>query len=161
MSSPVLQPFRDHLPFKPYCTDDLGVGLRVLPLSKALSKAYIQHNHPGMVWTLAFDMDREIVDPTDFWPVWDLAKLPPPNAAIQTIRTGRGHLLYFLAAGVCTTSAARLKPMEYLAAIERAYTVALGADPGYAKLITKNPYNTRWRVWEIHGTLYTLDVITG
>jgi len=47
--------------------------------------------------------------------------------------------------------------MEYLAAIERAYTVALGADAGYAKLVTKNPCSQRWRVWEIHGNLYTLD----
>jgi len=157
VSSPVLQPFRDHLPAKPYCTDDLSAGLRVLPLKAALGKAYIQHNGPGMVWTLAFDVDRQIVDPSDWWPVWDTANLPPPNVATQTIRTGRGHLLYFLAAGVCTTSAARLKPMEYLAAIERAYTVALGADSGYAKLVTKNPCSQRWRVWEIHGNLYTLD----
>ena len=156
MSSPVLQRFREHLPIKPYCTDDLGAGLRILPLRVALAKAYIQHNHPGMVWVLVFDVDRQVVDPNDFWPVWETSCLPVPNLATLTRSTGRGHLAYFLAAGVCTTSLARLKPMEFLAAIERAYTVALGADAGYAKLVTKNPHSDRWQVWEIHAQPYTL-----
>ncbi len=46
--------------------------------------------------------------------------------------------------------------MEFLAALERAYTVALGADPGYAKLVTKNPCCDRWLVWQIHAHPYTL-----
>ncbi|AIA56815.1 putative replication protein (plasmid) [Acidithiobacillus caldus ATCC 51756] len=46
--------------------------------------------------------------------------------------------------------------MEFLAAIERAYTVALGADAGYAKLVTKNPCCDRWLVWQIHAQPYTL-----
>lgn len=156
VSSPVLKRFREHLPFKPYCTDDLGAGLKILPLKIALAKAYIQHNHPGMVWVLVFDVDRKIVDPNDFWPVWETVGLPVPNLATLTRSMGRGHLVYFLAAGVCTTEAARLKPMEFLAALERAYTVALGADTGYAKLVTKNPHSDRWQVWEIHANPYTL-----
>nr|WP_226824439.1 replication initiation protein [Acidithiobacillus caldus] len=121
-----------------------------------MAKAYIQHNHPGMVWVLVFDVDRQVVDPNDFWPVWETSCLPVPNLATLTRSTGRGHLVYFLAAGVCTTSLARLKPMEFLAAIERAYTVALGADAGYAKLVTKNPCCDRWLVWQIHAQPYTL-----
>jgi hypothetical protein len=160
-TSAVLNLFRDHLPAKPYCTDDLAAGLRVLPLKTALGKSYIQQNGPGMVWIMAFDVDRPIVDPKTWSPVWEDADLQPPNVAVQTPSSGRGHLLYYLAAGVCTTSAARLKPMEYLAAIERAYTVALGADRGYAKLVTKNPFSDRWRVWEIHGNPYTLDELAG
>jgi hypothetical protein len=156
-ASVALKPFRDHIPVKPYCTDDLSAGLQIRPLQAAIGKAYIQHNGPGMIWTMAFDVDRPIVDPKTWSPVWEDANLQPPNVAVQTPSTGRGHLLYYLAAGVCTTSAARLKPMEYLAAIERAYTVALGADRGYAKLVTKNPFSQRWRVWEIHGNTYTLD----
>jgi len=157
MSSVALQLFRDHIPAKPYCTDDLSAGLRIRPLQAAIGKAYIQHNGPGMVWTMAFDVDRPIVDPNTWSPVWETANLPPPNVAVQTPESGRGHLFYYLAAGVCTTSAARLKPMEYLAAIERAYTVSFGADRGYAKLVTKNPFSDRWQVWEIHSNPYTLD----
>jgi len=97
------------------------------------------------------------VDPTHWWPVWETANLPPLNVATQPISTGRGHLLYFLAAGVDTTSAARLKLMEYMAAIGRAYTVALGADAGYAKPITKNPCSQRWWVWELNGNTYSFD----
>ncbi len=36
--------FNTHLPYKPYCTDDLHVGLRILPQAQALLKRYIQPN---------------------------------------------------------------------------------------------------------------------
>lgn len=114
MSNPAISRFADHVPARPYCTDELSAGLRIRPREVALKKAYVQPNGSGMVWTVPFDVDRQIVNPDDWWPVWDTANLPPPNLAVQTISTGRGHLLYLLDAGVCTTSAARSKPMAYL-----------------------------------------------
>ena len=156
-SNPALDRFRDHLPPKPYCTDDLAAGLQIRALQEALKRAYIQPNGPGMVWALVFDVDRAIVDANDWWPVWETAKLPEPNFTVQTISTGRGHLVYLLAAGVTTTEAARIKPLRYLAGIQRAYTIALDADQSYTGLICKNPYHERWRVWEIHAHLFSLD----
>ncbi|MCK9188982.1 hypothetical protein [Acidithiobacillus sp.] len=41
--------FAEHLPRKPYCTDDLIAGLQIRPLKTALQRAYIQPNGPGMV----------------------------------------------------------------------------------------------------------------
>jgi hypothetical protein len=52
-----------------------------------------------------------------------------------------------LATPVCTTHRARQNVIEYLAKIEQAYGLALGADRGYSGLITKNPCH---RTWENH-----------
>lgn len=156
-SNPALSRFAEHLPPKPYCTDDLGAGLQIRPLKMALHRAYIQHNGPGMVWVMVYDVDRACVNPADWWPVWETAGLPQPNITAMSRRTGRGHLIYLLTAGVCRTRLAHLQPLRYIASIERAYTIALDADPGYAGLICKNPFNDRWRVWEIHGNTYALD----
>jgi lambda repressor-like predicted transcriptional regulator len=156
-ASCVLDRFAEHLPHKPYCTDDLTAGLQIRSLKTALQRAYIQHNHPGMIWAMVYDVDRACVNPTDWWPIWESVGLPPPNMAVMNYRTKRGHLIYLLEAGVCRTELAHLKPLRYIASIERVYTAVLGADPGYAGLICKNPFNDRWQVWEIHGNPYTLD----
>lgn len=156
VANPALDRFAAHLPTKPYCTDDLTAGLQIRSLKLALQRAYIQHNGPGMVWVMVFDIDRACIDPTDFFPVWLDAGLPEPNMAVMNRRTQRGHLIYLLEAGVCRTELAHLRPLRYLASIERGYTVALGADLGYAGLICKNPFHDRWHVWEIHGNPYTL-----
>ncbi len=148
--------FAEHLPRKPYCTDDLTAGLQIRPQPIALKRAYIQHNHPGMIWAMVLDIDRPCFHPESGEPIWESFGLPPPNLVVMDKQTGRGHLVYLLAAGVCRTELGHLKPLRYIASIQRAYTFALGADPGYAGLICKNPFNDRWRVWEIHGNPYTL-----
>ncbi|MBU2843693.1 replication initiation protein [Acidithiobacillus thiooxidans] len=149
--------FRSHLPPKPYCTDDLTEGLKIRALKIAIEKSYIQPNGPGMVWVMVKDVDRAVIDPTDWWPVWETAGLPEPNMAVLNRRTKRGHLIYLLAAGVSKTSAARLAPLRFLSAVDQAYTLALGADTMYSGLICKNPFSDRWKVWEVHGNPFTLD----
>lgn len=49
-----------------------------------------------------------------------------------------------LATPVCTSHRAKQNVIEYLAKIEQAYTLALGADRGYSGLITKNPFHSDW-----------------
>jgi hypothetical protein len=151
--------FVAHLPTKPYCADDLSAGLQIRPIKTALGRAYIQHNGPGMTWTLAQDVDRDIADMAHAKD-WTLG--PEPDAIVVNPANGHGHLLWYLAAGVCTTSAARLKPMQYLAAIEDGLRRVVGGDVGYAGLITKNPCSQRWRVIERHSRLWTLgDLAAG
>ena len=41
-----LEQFTGNLPNKPYCTDDLQLGLQIRPKHLALLKRYIQPNHP-------------------------------------------------------------------------------------------------------------------
>ena len=151
-----LDRFVRHIPLRPYCTNDLNSGLQIRSKALALGKAYIQQNGPGMVWALVFDVDRRVVDPNRLSPVWDDAQLLAPNFATISRVNGRGHLVYMLRSGVCKTSAARVGPLRYAAAVEHAICRALGADPGYAGLLTKNPLHGRWQTWEIHNQGFTL-----
>ena len=69
------------------------------------------------------------------------------------------HIVYALAAPVCTSDLAHEKPLRYLAAIQQAYTEKLQADVNYSGLIAKNPFSqNHWHVipCAIHAK-YTLD----
>jgi len=150
MSSAVEQ-FVNYLPTRPYCTDDLRSGLQIRPRGTAIKKAYIQQNGPGILRWLVFDVDRPGAALA-----WEQGDLAPPNFVAVNRENAHAHLAYLLSPGVCKTAAAREKPLRYVAAIERAMTMRLGADRGYAGLITKNPLHPRWRVWEIHDHPYAL-----
>jgi hypothetical protein len=139
------------LPRKPYCTNDLATGLKVRPLKQAIEQRYIQPNPPGMTHFLLFDLDRP-----DAGSYWIEANAQPPSFVIKNPENGHAHYLYALQNGVCTTSAARQKPMRYLAAIEQAMCRDLKADPGYAGLITKNPLHPHWQTIPVHTRLYSL-----
>ncbi len=104
-----LERFLEHLPTRPYCTDDLTTGLQIRPKATALQRVYLQPNGPGMVWAMVYDVDRRVVDPHRLAPVWEDAGMPEPNFATINRASGRGHLVYMLEAGVCKTSAAKLK----------------------------------------------------
>ena len=144
--------FVDHLPYKPYCSDDLAAGLQVRPAQQALTHRYLQYNSPAMVWVVAQDIDRQVINAGYF----EKHHAPQPNRLITNQKNGHAHALYFLAAGVCRTSAARLKPLRYLAAIEGALCRQLEADPGFAGLITKNPLHEAWETLVVHDHQYTL-----
>lgn len=139
------------LPKKPYCSDDLTHGLMIRPLRIAIQKRYIQPNPPGRVSYLAFDVDRP-----DAGVAWMDSQAPKPNFIIKNPDNGHCHYLYALEHPVCTTSAARLKPLQYLAAIERAISIELGADVGYAGLIIKNPCHSHWQTIVVETTFYSM-----
>lgn len=79
-----------------------------------------------------------------------------PNFVTINKKNSHAHLAWSLKAGVSKTSAARIGPLRYLAAVEQGYTIILDADPGFTGLITKNPLSDKWRTWEIHGHAYEL-----
>jgi hypothetical protein len=95
----------------------------------------LEINPPSLVSWLVFDIDRD--NAAFAWQ--DVFGLKAPHLAIINQDTGHAHLWYKLASPVCRSNAGRIKPLEYLAAIQRTYTSLLGADPGYAGLVTKNP----------------------
>ena len=136
------QDFYEKLPHKPYCSDDLGHGVIIRPKKTAIQKPYIQHNPPCLVTSLVFDIDR-----SDAYFAWSDADLPTPTWIAKNPKNCHAHIGYMLATPVCTTHRARQNVIEYLAKIEQAYSLALGADRGYSGLITKNPCHT---VWENH-----------
>jgi hypothetical protein len=134
--------FYKNLPYKPYCSDDLGHGVIIRPKKTAIQKPYIQHNPPCLVTSLVFDIDR-----SDAYFAWSDANLPQPTWIAKNPKNCHAHIGYMLATPVCTTHRARQNVIEYLAKIEQAYGLALGADCGYSSLITKNPCH---RTWENH-----------
>lgn len=142
----------DRLPRKPYCSDDLAQGLLIRPLHVALSKRYIQPNRPGMASYLAFDVDRP-----DAGAAWIDSNAPRPSFVIKNPDNGHAHYLYALEHAVCTTSAARLQPLRYLAAIERSISKELRADPGYSGLIIKNPSHHHWQTIITETRPYSLS----
>lgn len=123
------------LPLRPYCTNSLKHGLVIRPREQAVRKPYLEVNPPKMVHWLVFDIDRD--NAAFAWQ--DTFGLKAPHLAIINPANGHCHLWYKLASPVCRSEAGHLKPLEYLAAIQRTYTSLLGADPGYAGLVTKNP----------------------
>lgn len=133
------QDFYEKLPHKPYCSDDLGHGVIIRPKKTAIQKPYIQHNPPCLITSLVFDIDR-----SDAYFAWSDADLPTPTWIAKNPKNCHAHIGYMLAMPVCTTHRARQNVIEYLAKIEQAYSLALGADRGYSGLITKNPCHTAW-----------------
>ena len=131
--------FYRNLPHKPYCSDDLGHGVIIRPKKTAIQKPYIQHNPPCLITSLVFDIDR-----SDAYFAWSDANLPQPTWIAKNPKNCHAHIGYMLATPVCTTHRARQNVIEYLAKIEQAYGLALGADRGYSGLITKNPCNNTW-----------------
>ena len=131
--------FYEKLPKKPYCSDDLGHGVIIRPKSTAIQKQYIQHNPPCLITSLVFDIDR-----SDAYFAWSDANLPTPTWIAKNRQNGHAHIGYMLLAPVCTTHRAKQNVIQYLAKIEQAYSLALGADRGYTGLITKNPCHGAW-----------------
>lgn len=129
-------------PKRPYCTDALEEGLKIRSFASALKRVYIQANPPHLKTWLMFDVDR-----AGAAYAWDDAHLPQPSWVATNTENGHAHLVWGLSVPVLLEAdEARKAPIRYLAALEAAYRVALGADPGFSGLMTKNPKNERWRV---------------
>lgn len=148
-----LQTFRDRLPWHGYATDNLQYGLRFLPVALAATKALVQYQARHSIAWLAYDID----DPLARFR-WTDKLLPAPNIVALNQQNGHAHFFYALETPVHDYAKARPKPLRYLAAVDIALTLALEADPGFAKLIAKNPLRAdRWEVIVPRETAYTLD----
>ena len=146
--------FLRNLPHRPYCTDDKSSGLLIRPQATALGYRHIQYNPPPHVASLVFDLDKP-----DSYHAWQDAGLPAPHWISVNRTNGHAHIGYMLAIPVARTSAARQKPLRYLAAIEHVLAKRLGADMGYAGLITKNPTHSDWlTIWH-QIEPYSLDYL--
>ena len=163
MVKPALQAaaFVERLPRRPYCTDDPAQGLLIRPQATALAYRHIQHNPPPHVSCLVFDVDRKPHEQhwREGYHEWRERGLPAPHWISINPENGNYHLGYLLASPVARTSAAKLKPLRYLAAIEHVLARRLGADMGYVGLITKNPvHRDWWTTWHNHAP-YPLDYL--
>jgi len=116
--------------------------------------AEIAPDPPGWLTALRFDIDTE-----GGGAAWIEAELPAPNLVVVNPRNGHAHLVYLLGAWVQTDfgDSRRLKVVRYAAAIERAYTAALGADPAYTGRFQHNPLSDAYVTKIGRDTPYSLD----
>jgi hypothetical protein len=140
----IMRAFYEYLAPKPYCTDTLGY-LLIRPKAIAIRNAYIQPNPITRAYWLVFDIDSE---QSRYWT--DEWEIPTPNIEVRNPENNHQHLFYQIDPAVYTLRQARRKPLELAADVDRGLTAMLGADPGYGKLIAKNPFHSRWTVYVWH-----------
>jgi len=150
---PALERFAQNLPFRVHATDDFRRGAYRERREVARSMAEIAPDPPGWLTALRFDID------TEGGAAWIEAKLPAPNLVVVNPRNGHAHLVYLLGAWVQTDfgDCRRLKVVRYAAAIERAYTEALGADPAYTGRFHHNPLSDAYVTKIGRDAPYSLD----
>ncbi|MGP5102268.1 replication initiation protein [Psychrobacter celer] len=141
------------LPYKPYCTDDLGT-LSIQPKQIAVRKRYIQHNPPCMTHFIGLDIDHPHGAMR-----WAEEYLPPPRWTTQNPVNGHAHIVYELEKPVCTSENGSIKALKYLAAIQAGLIRATRADSGYSNFITKNPLHDHWRTEVWTDEKYKLDYL--
>ena len=132
--SPTIQTLIERMPNKPYCSNDLAQGLAIRPKALALKHKYIQHNPPSQVQALIVDIDHD-----QSFNAADENNVQLPSLMVLNPENGHGHAVYLLKNMVTVSPDARMKPQQWLAGLERAYTRRLGGDIGYTGLISRNP----------------------
>lgn len=145
---------RDRLPKRPYCSDNLDHGLMIRPSAIAEAKNYLQLNPPCHLHWLLFDLDMPMAALA-----WERAHLPPPNWMAINPSNGHAHLGYLLKVPIVTSEEGRNKPLRYAAAVEKAFRIALRADPAYSGLIAKNPLSEHWKICFLHDQPFELDYL--
>lgn len=145
---------------KPRCshTKDYSV-IRSAP--HALTHAYIQPNSPMAYSRLVFDLDwHDEKHPHHSFPIRYLAEcnawekdlsVPAPDWIALSREKNSGHIGYEIPIPIGRHEHARVKPQQYLAAIETALGKMLGADEGYAGVLCKNPINSTWDLYQGHS----------
>ena len=148
---PVLCALYDDLPDKPYCSLAKGACF-VEPKSHAITKNYIQPNHPAVTRWLWFDLDY-----ANALTAYYDNNLPIPNVIIVNPDNGHAHVGYRIREGVGMTGQSRLAPINFLRAVYYSLRRALGADAGYVGNLIKNPFvGGMWHVYITSVTDYDL-----
>ncbi len=157
MNEAILEVYKDRLPWHGFATDNLARGLYLYAREELIKKAIVQHNAKHSLAWLVYDLDS----PTA-WLDWQDATPPnpPPNIACLNRENGHAHFFYGLEIPVHNYEGASSKAIRYMASIDVALTFALEADPGYSKLISKNPLHEKWWTFIPRTNLYTLEELT-
>ena len=147
----------DRFPNKPYCSDDLNLGLQIRPKQLALLRRYIQPNHPYYTHFFVFDLDYSTAY-VDFF--YSMVGIPMPNLIVENPDNGHAHYVYQLKTPIYQTNASKPKPIQYGNAIYLALRDVLDADVNYSGLITKNALHGDWRTHKLRNEPYTLDQLS-
>jgi hypothetical protein len=161
--------FAQTLPFRVRCSDDLGVGLAWAERDVALRRRELAPDPPGWKTALRFDVDcpcdRQPHARSGYCPraatYWRDALVAEPSFIVVNPTNGHAHYVYLLRGWIRIdgSDASELAAVRYFAAIERAYTRALHADPGYAGLVQHNPFNASYETFNGRDEPYSLREI--
>lgn len=121
--------------------------------SVALLHRHIQPNSAGLVRWLTFDIDR-----ADAAYRWQDTNAAPPTLMMLNPANGHAHVAYALATPVPRTEVSRIKPLQYLSAIQEGTRRRLGADPGYSGGLIKTPGHPAWRTLSFEGVYALSDL---
>lgn len=146
--------FKERLPYKPYCTNNLEYGVQIRDKEKALEKLYIQYNPPGKVSVIILDVDY----PIDLETTFKEKNLPMPNVIVWNKKNYHAHLFFFIKDPVCTTDNARKKPLVVLSLIEYALRELFQSDEAYSGFIAKNLDNDHWLAVETNKELFDFEL---
>ena len=136
-------------PYYPRCDYD-KTATRIRPREYAIRYPYMQVNRPGMVSWLVFDLDHTNAM------IWEDAGLPAPNLIVRNRQSGHSHL-YYAISPVCTTVAARSKPIQYMKAVYARFATHLNSDTEFhSGPVAKTPGHPWWLTHELHSHVYEL-----
>jgi len=144
--------FRQRLPDKPYCSDDLTYGLRFEAAERAIKRRYIQPNWPWLKTWLVYDIDKAGAGEPFYW---SDRNAPEPNITAVNPENQHAHVFYGLDIPIAI-KADGTRAAKYAAAIDYALMRLLEADPGYTCFTAKNPLHQHWIVKTWQEYLYTL-----
>lgn len=137
-------------PKKLYCSNDLNLGLRLLPSKYAIEHRYIQANNDKAIMFLVIDLDHK--NPL----IYEDVGLPAPNF-ITISDKGTSHYCYVLSYPIFKDYVENQKALLLFAKIQQAYTEKLMGDCQYVGLVMKNPLHECWKVWNVNH-FYTYDL---
>lgn len=139
----------EEAPYLSRCSDD-KTATRIRPREYAIRYPYMQINRSGFVSWLIFDLDHARP-----WQ-WEDAGLPAPNLIVRNRSSGHAHLFYAITP-VCTTAAARSKPIQFMKAVYRAFAERLDADADFhSGPVAKTPGHPWWATHELHPHVFEL-----
>ena len=146
-----LELFKEHLPWHGFGSDRKG-SAHMYTADVLIQKALVQANPKHDIFWVIYDLDHE-----QSMLEWQDRNCPPPNIIAINPDNGHAHLYYGLEKPVHNNYESSQKALRYLASIDLALTEKLGADPGYSRLLSKNPTHPNWLVFFPRAELYDLD----
>jgi hypothetical protein len=147
----------DRLARKPRCSNSKDHSV-IRTAAHALTHPYIQPNSPVAYARIVFDLDwHQQQHRFNNLPLRHLAAehawendlgVPEPSWVALSRDKNSAHIGYELETPVGRHEQARIKPQQYLAAIESAMALKLGADEGFTGQLCKNPLHSNWAFYK-------------
>lgn len=141
-----------YMPRRPLCCDADYSQLRRRSRSDALTHSHIETNPTAMVNLLVVDIDDADARAMVLWEHQGML----PNLVMENPSNGHAHAAWVLAAPVCRTEMARLKPLKLLHATTEGLRRSCDGDAGYSGLLMKNPLSPAWASEVVERDAYQL-----